>query len=535
MTLATMQWIDLRVGDILTFAAENHGDREVVTSTGAGRVRRSYSDVYNRARRLSGGLAAAGFKAGDRLATLAWNHHRHLELYYAIPGIGAAVHTLNPRMPATDLAYMVDVAEDIALFFDSDLAGLAQEIAASCTRPLRLFELSDAEATLNGAMPFEALIWDSPGPADWVPVRETDIFAICFTSGTTGSPKGVAYTHRSSVLHAMAGCMTEGQRIGGEETVLPVVPMFHANAWGLAHSAPMAGAGLVLPGRWLDGPSLLNLIKGEQVSFVCGVPTVWQGILDAAGESPDFGSLKRAGIGGAAPSRAMLMQLESAGLDVFHSWGMTETNPSAGTGLLKSSHRDEPLEARVDRKLGQGRPVFGLERRIVSDCGDPVPRDGKTPGRLLVRGNWVVGRYLNADAGLEDGWFDTGDIATIDQDGYMVIVDRAKDLIKSGGEWISSSDLESRALSVDGILQAAAIARPDEKWGERPVLFVVCRPGFAVETEQVKHALAEQLPRWQVPEDIHVRDALPLTATGKTDKKRLRSELLALLADRQFA
>lgn len=523
-----MQFRDLRVSDILDFAARNHSDTEVVSRLGSGEiVRHTYQAIHERARRAANALVGLGLTAGDRVATIAWNHHRHLELYYAVPGIGGAIHTINPRIQPEQIAYMLEVAEDKVLAFDSDLAPLVRDVLARLSRPIVLVELCKGDPSQQDAIGYEQALATASADFRWAQGAETDPFGICFTSGTTGNPKGVVYTHRSTVLHAMACCMAEAQAISSRETILPVVPMFHANAWGLAHSAPMAGAKLVLPGPFLDGPSLLDLCVAEGVTFICGVPTVWQSLLDTAERDPNgFGSVRRAGMGGSAPSRVMVERLERAGLDVFHAWGMTETNPSAGTGFLKAKHLGLPEAEQIDLKLGQGRPIFGLDRLLLDDNGQAVSHDGKTPGRLLVSGNWVVGEYLNADSPtLENGWFDTGDIATIDRDGYMRLVDRSKDLIKSGGEWISSIELENQAQEVSGVLHAAALGKPDPKWGERPILVVSRKPDAGVTEAEIRAALAARLVKWQVPDRIFFRDTLPLTATGKIDKRKLRHEL----------
>jgi 3-(methylthio)propionyl---CoA ligase len=526
ITMQPMQIVPLRVCDILTFAADNHGDVVMASRMGSRVVHHTYATLHERSRRTAAGLARLGLQRGGRMATIAWNHHRHFELYYAIPGIGAVIHTINPRVAPEQIAYMIEAAADTVLAYDSEFAPLVAEVMGIVSRPLVLVDLGDGAPSLPGAISYEALATTAP-IGDWAAGAETEPFGICFTSGTTGNPKGVMYTHRSTVLHAMACCMSEGQAISSRETIMPVVPMFHANAWGLAHSAPMAGARLVLPGRFLDGQSVLDLIEAEQVTFVCGVPTVWQSTLDFADANKrTLGSLKRAGMGGSAPSAALIERLESRGVDVFHAWGMTETNPSAGTGFLKTKHAAEPMPSRTARKMRQGRGLFGLQKRLVDDDGRPVPHDGLTSGRLLVRGNWVVGQYFNVDTPtLQDGWFDTGDVATIDADGYLCIVDRAKDLIKSGGEWISSIALENTALTLDGVQQAAALARPDPKWGERPVMVVVRRPGSEVTEQQVIDVIASHLPRWQTPDAVFFRDTLPLTAVGKIDKKKLRAEL----------
>jgi acyl-CoA synthetase (AMP-forming)/AMP-acid ligase II len=516
--MQTMQMRPLRVTDIIDFAGENHRDVTVVSRIGATTVSHGYRDIRDRALRLSAALRGLGIGKGDAVASLAWNDHRHLELYYGVPGAGAVIHTINPRLPVEQIRYMLEAADDRILFYDPDFAALVDAAVAGLADPPRLVMLGDA---------YEALLADAAGPFVWTDGDEAEPCGLCFTSGTTGSPKGVAYTHRSTVLHAMGCCMSEGQAISTREKVLPVVPMFHANAWGVPHSAPMAGAPLVLPGRNLDGNSLLDLVRDEGVTFLCGVPTIWQAILDAADKRGcDLTPLTRAGIGGAPPSRPLIERIEALGVAVFHAWGMTETNPFGGTGFLSAAQRALPPEEQMTLKMGQGRPIFGLERRIVDDAGQPLARDGETPGRLVVRGNWVIERYTNvAESPLDDGWFDTGDIATIAPDGHMTLVDRAKDLIKSGGEWISSVALEGAAEELPQVAACAAIACPDTKWGERPMLFVVTRAGMAVTADAIRDHLATRFARWQLPEDIRFVDALPLTAVGKIDKKVLRASL----------
>lgn len=522
-----MQFHDLQVSDILDFAAENHGDTLMASRMGDGHVvHHDYAGLHARARRMAAALAALGVARGQRVATLAWNHHRHFELYYAVPGVGAVIHTINPRVPPEQMAYMLDTAQDRVLCFDTDLVPVVEAMLARAqTKPL-LIELCDGEPSMPGALGYERLMNEHAHGADWLRLDEREPFGLCFTSGTTGPPKGVQYTHRSTVLHAMACCSAEAQALSSRETVLPVVPLFHANGWGLPHSAPMVGARLVMPGRRLDATSLLDLCRRESVSFVCGVPTVWQLMLeeiDRTGGTPP--SLVRAGMGGSAPSRAMVEKLESLGMDVFHAWGMTETNPGAGTGGLKPRHLAEPLAQRIERKRTQGRPIFGLQRRLVDEQGHDVPRDGRSPGHLMVRGNWVVDRYINSDAPTVDGWFDTGDIGTLDGDGTLRLVDRAKDLIKSGGEWISSIELENWAMACPGVAQVAALGKPDDTWGERPLLVVVVKPGAQADASAVLATMAPHVAKWQLPEEVIFRDTMPLTATGKVDKKALRSAI----------
>jgi fatty-acyl-CoA synthase len=422
---------------------------------------------------------------------------------------------------------MIDTANDQALCFDSDLAPIVEQALRHVQRSPLLIELTATVPVLSGAMSYEEMVGTEPHGIDWLRLTETEPFGLCFTSGTTGHPKGVMYTHRSTVLHAMACCSADAQALSTHETVLPVVPLFHANGWGLPHSAPMAGARLVMPGRRLDAVSLIDLCQRERVSFVCGVPTIWQMMLDELKRSGEkLSTVRRAGMGGAAPSQRMVQELEAMGMDVFHAWGMTETNPGAGTGLLKAKHAAEPLADRIERKRGQGRAIFGLQRGLFDESGAPLAHDGTTPGRLMVRGNWVVAQYLNGAAPVsQDDWFDTGDLATIDADGGLRIVDRAKDLIKSGGEWISSVELENVALAVSGVAQVAALGRPDEKWGERPVLVVRRQVDVELTGESLLAAMASRLARWQLPDEVIFWSEMPLTATGKIDKKRIRAEL----------
>lgn len=520
-----MQILPLRVTDILDFAALNHA-REGLVSYDAQRNKTSftYAELRHRSRRALSALCTMGVGRGARVASLAWNDHRHFELYYAIPGAGAAIHTLNPRLPAEQIASLVDEVGDTIMFYDSTLSDLACEIAAASATSFAMVQMGGGRPELEGALLYDDLLDQHREESEWAQIDENDAAVICFTSGTSGKPKGVVYTHRSTVLHAMAACMVDGQAISSAERILPAVPMFHANAWGLIHSAPMVGANLILPGPNLHGSVLAQTVREEEATLLCGVPTIWHDIL-ANSREEGLGSLKRAGVGGAKPSAQLIRELEERGISVMHSWGMTETNPTASTGTLSGPEMELPLDARLQLKQSQGRPVFGIERRCVDDEGNIAPRDGEALGHLQVRGHWVVDTYLGASqSAVEEGWFETGDIARMTEDGRIWLADRSKDLIKSGGEWISSLELEAVALEVEGVASAAAIARPHPRWGERPILIVSrndssSRPAAS----DILAAYSGKMQSWQVPDDVIFIDELPLNSTGKVDKLRLRA------------
>ncbi len=522
----------LRIADILRLAEEVHGGSEVVSATVEGGVhRQDYRQMAARCRRLGKALGDIGIDPGDRVATLAWNGYRHLELYYAVTGIGAVCHTINPRLSAEQMEYIVNHAGDRVLCLDLSFVPLVEKLADSFPPGMVYVILTDAEhmpeTSLDNVLCYESLLAGQDDGLDWPDFPEETASYLCYTSGTTGHPKGALYSHRSIVLHAltigvsMPKSMTAGRRL------LPVVPLFHANAWGMAHAAPLTGASLIMPGPKLDGESLFNLMEAERVYGAWGVPTVWLGL---AAEIARRGRLphgfSEVVVGGAAAPPRMIREFEDQGVNVCHAWGMTEMSPVGTMGILPPEMDGLPMDERIACKTRQGRRIFGVDLKIVGEDGARLPHDGKAVGELYVRGNTVVsGYYQNPEASAAamdaEGWFGTGDMASIDAQGFLQITDRAKDLIKSGGEWISSIDVENLAMSHPGIANCAVIAVPHEKWGERPLLVAVPQ-GAAPDKAEVLAHLGKGLASWQVPDDVVWVEDLPLTATGKVSKLTLR-------------
>lgn len=521
----------LLITSLIQFAAKYHSDTTIVTRGVEGAVRRStYAGTYGRTQRLANALAAYGIKTGDRIATLAWNTDRHFELYYAVSGIGAICHMVNLRLSDEELIYILNHAEDRLLFFDLDLAETVTRIAPRLETVERFVVMTDP-AHVPGTVPdatedYESFIEGHPDFIDWPEFDENTASSLCYTSGTTGNPKGVLYSHRSTVLHAMASCFASTMELRTQDVALPVVPMFHVNAWGIPYSAPIAGAPLVMPGPKLDGESLFNLMDGERVSIALGVPTVWMGLLDhmdKMGRKPN--GFDRVIIGGAAASEAIINRFElDHGVTVHHAWGMTEMSPIGVVNSLKPKFQSLSRDEQMPTKLKQGRAVYGVDMRLVDAEGVVLPNDGAASGHLQVRGPWIVDTYFKADAPAltMDGWFDTGDIATLDADGYMHITDRAKDIIKSGGEWISSVGLENAAMGHSAIKQAAVIGVPHSKWQERPLLVCVPSGEERPSLEEINAFLADKVPKIWLPDMVEWLDALPLGGTGKVLKGELR-------------
>lgn len=524
----------LVVTSILRFAQRNFPDSQIVSVTSdQGLHRSSYAEAFRRAGRLAGALERLGVTAGDRVATLAWNDYRHFEIYYAVSCSGAVCHTINPRLFPEQIAYIINHAGDRWILADPMFAPLLESLWPELHGPEGVIFLPGPTASPTTSMPevhdYESLLAAEPEGFDWPELDERTASALCYTSGTTGHPKGVLYDHRSTVIHAYAACMPDVMALSNRDTVLAVVPMFHANAWSLPYACPMVGARLVLPGPKMGDPTTLaDLIDGESVTVTMGVPTVWLGLLSYLRQSGRrLDSLQRMVVGGAAcPESLMRAFRDDFGVEVHHSWGMTEMSPlgvfNSPTGALD----DLPDGRRDAIRLKQGRGVFGVEMRIVDDSGHELPWDGETSGALQVRGPWVCGAYFRPDepdpAHRDDGWFDTGDVATIDAFGFMQITDRSKDVIKSGGEWISSIELENLAMGHPAVAEAAVIGVPHPKWSERPLLIVVLEDEAEIGRTDMLQWIEGRVARWWLPDDVLFVKRIPHTATGKIAKNELR-------------
>ena len=535
--LGAMQRWPLTVDKILDHAQMWHGDREVVTRSVEGPIARTnYVEIHQRARRLSTALASLGVRQGDRVATLAWNTARHIETWYATMGIGAICHTLNPRLFVDQLRYIVNHAADKVLFFDATFIPLVAQLREHLPTVEHYILMSDEAETksaisaLADIHSFETLVANSAPNLSWGGFDENSPCGLCYTSGTTGRPKGVLYSHRSNFLHTLTTLGRDVMALSATDTVLPIVPMFHANAWGLAFSCPAVGAKLVLPGEKLDGASVHELLESEGVTFSAAVPTVWQMLLTHLRETKaSLSTLKRVVIGGSAVGEAMVRAFQDEfGVEVTHAWGMTELSP-LGTisSPIEAVAKMSPEEAQRFR-VKQGRAPLGLEMGLADDAGNRLAHDGKRSGRLLVRGPWVVERYYRGDGGDvldEEGWFDTGDIATIDALGYMQITDRAKDVVKSGGEWISSIEIENIVLAHPTIDLAAVVGVPHPRWDERPVLIVKPKVGESISNREIIAFLDGKIAQWWMPDAIIQVSDLPIGPTGKIDKKRIREDM----------
>jgi fatty-acyl-CoA synthase len=532
--LGQMMNMPLLISSQIEFAARYNPKVEIVSRTVEGAIHRStWGDIARRARKVANALTGLGVKQGDRVATIAWNTHRHLEVYFAVSSMGAVLHTINPRLPMDQLRYIVDHAEDTVLFFDTTFIKHAQFLAAQRSTVQHFIAMTDAahlpaDSRIPNLVDYESLIVPASETYDWPQLDENTASSLCYTSGTVGYPKGVLYSHRSTVLHSYAIALPDALDFSARDTMLPVVPMFHVNAWGVPYAAACVGAKLVLPGPNLDGASLIELIEKERVSCLLGVPTVWMNLLaclNATGKK--LTTVEKVGCGGSAAPPSLIKGFDEHGARLIHAWGMTEMSPVGTANVLLPKHEGLDDESKLAVRCKQGRPVFGVDIRVVDEEGREVPRDGKTSGHLQVRGPWIASSYYKReldDAYREGGWFDTGDIATLDEDSYVQITDRAKDVIKSGGEWVSSIDLENAAMCHPAVAHAAAIAVPHPKWLERPLLVVVKAPGKDVAADELQKFLQTKLVKWWLPDAIEFVDALPIGATGKVLKRELREK-----------
>lgn len=524
-----MMRLPMLLTSILERAARNYPDVEIVSRRVEGDIHRyTYKACHVRSKQLAKALLGRGITSGDRIGTLAWNGYRHLELYYGVSGIGAVCHTINPRLFPEQIAYIVNHAQDRYVFFDATFAPLVEKIAPECPHVEKWVMLCapqnlprDFAVALES---YEALLEEPADGFDWPGFDEERAAVLCYTSGTTGNPKGVLYSHRSLTLMAYASALPDALHLSTTDTVAPVVPMFHVNAWGLPFSAPLVGAKLVLPGARLDGESLFALFEQEGVTMSAGVPTIWLSLaeyMQRADKRPT--TFRRAVVGGSACPPSLTTALEKRGIATLHGWGMTEISPLGTTCTPARSYAAKPPEEQIRINAKQGRAVPGVELKIVGVDGTELPWDGRSAGDLMARGHWVIDRYFGAQqSALDDGWFATGDVATIDADGYMQITDRSKDIIKSGGEWISSIELENIATAHPDIDAAACIACEHHKWDERPLLIAVRREGTSVSAQEVLEFFKGKIARWSIPDDVVFVDELPLTATGKVQKLTLR-------------
>ena len=532
--LGLMQDRPLLISHLIEFAALNHSEGEIVSRTVEGPVHRyTYKDCAARSRQLAKSLAKLGVEQSDRIATLAWNGYRHVEIYYGISGMGAVCHTINPRLFPEQIVYIVNHAEDKYIFTDLTFVPLIESIVAKIPQVKGFVIMTDEanmpQTTLPNVICYENLLATSDDDYKWPLFDERTASSLCYTSGTTGNPKGVLFSNRSTVLHSYAVCTPDALGLSNMEIILPVVPMFHVNAWGIPYAAAMCGAKMVLPGARMDGEALYELMENEAVTLSAGVPTIWMMLLAYMKENnKKLTTMQRTVIGGAAAPKAMIETFEKDhNVNVVHAWGMTEMSPIGTTCNLKKKHTGLPLDEKIDLSLKQGRAVYGVDMKIVDANGNELPWDGKAFGHLLVRGPWITSGYFKGEGGDavdDDDWFDTGDVANIDADGYMQITDRSKDVIKSGGEWISSIDVENEAVGCAGVAEAAVIAVPHPKWDERPLLLVVKQKDAEVKREDIIEHLKQSLAKWQLPDDIVFVDELPHTATGKILKMELRAE-----------
>lgn len=531
--LGNMMFQPLLISSMIEHAGRYHADTEVISkNTDTSITVTNWGEIHQNSKRFANALQQLGLAQGDRVATIAWNNHRHLESWYAISGSGLVCHTINPRLFPEQLIFIMNDAADRVVLFDKTFVPLIKAVKALLSSVEHFICLDAADPAVREAIPevqfYDDLIAGQNADFEWPTLDENSASSLCYTSGTTGNPKGVLFSHRSTVLHSYAIILPDSLNVSAADIMLPVVPMFHVNAWGTPYAAAMVGCTLVLPGPGLDGASLVNLIDNYQVSVALGVPTIWQGLIAAANQSGSkLESLKRNVVGGSACPPAMLRAFkEQFNCETIHAWGMTEISPLGTANQLKTKHLHLSDEEKLQIRLSQGRPPFGVDLRLTdAEKGThEIERDGQTTGNLQVKGHWVISHYFGKEesALTDDGWFDTGDIATLDQDGFMKLSDRSKDLIKSGGEWISSVELENIAMGHPEIAMAAVIAAQHPKWDERPVLIAIKKPDSQLSETDLLDYYADKVAKWQIPDRVVFVDAIPLSGTGKMLKKDLR-------------
>ena len=517
-----MMDMPLQISQLIRHADRHHGDVEIVSKLvdGGAIHRYTYHDAHTRARKLANALKRLGVQSNDRVATLAWNGHRHFEIYYAVAGSGAVIHTINPRLFPDQVTYIANHAEDKVVFYDSTFAPLVEKVRPQLKSVKHWVAMNDE---------YEKLIAPESDRYEWPLFDENTAACLCYTSGTTGNPKGALYSHRSTIIHAYGSAMPDALNLSARDVVLPVVPMFHVNAWGLPYACAMTGAKIVFPAQHLDGKSLHQLFESEEVTVSAGVPTVWLGLLTYMKEQKlRFSTLKRVVIGGSACPPAMLRTFQDEyGVHVLHAWGMTEMSPLGTVSTFKAKHLKQAPEERTKLQCKPGRTIFGVDMRIVGEDGTELPWDGKAFGDLQVRGPWIIKSYFKGEGGdpLRDGWFPTGDVCTIDPDGFIQITDRSKDVIKSGGEWISSIDLENIAVAHPAIAEAAVIGVKHPKWDERPIVVAVKKPGQDITRDELLKFYEGKIAKWWMPDDVVFVKELPHTATGKLSKLTLRQHM----------
>ncbi|MFB6329100.1 long-chain-fatty-acid--CoA ligase [Acinetobacter variabilis] len=531
--LGNMMFQPLLISSMIEHAGRYHADTEIISkNTDTSIKKTNWGEIRENSKRFANVLQQFGLTLGDRVATIAWNNHRHLESWYAISGSGLVCHTINPRLFPEQLVFIINDAADRVLLFDKTFAPLIKAVKPLLKTVEQYICLDAEDSAIREAIPevqfYDDLLAQQSAEFDWPELDENTASSLCYTSGTTGNPKGVLYSHRSTVLHSYAIIMPDSLNVAARDIMLPVVPMFHVNAWGTPYAAAMVGCTLVLPGPGLDGASLVNLIDTYKVSVALGVPTIWQGLIAAAQQSGSkLESLKRNVVGGSACPPAMLKTFkEQFNCETIHAWGMTETSPLGSANQLKTKHLDLADEEKMQIRLSQGRPPFGVDLRLTDEekGTQEIARDGETIGNLQIKGHWIIDHYFGKEesALTADGWFDTGDIATLNEDGFMKLCDRSKDLIKSGGEWISSVDLENMAMGHPEIAMAAVIAAQHPKWDERPVLIAIKKPESHVSEAEILDYYADKVAKWQIPDRVIFVDSIPLSGTGKMLKKDLR-------------